>query len=89
MADPDSDAHEHSPPVPEVLPSASGSNAPNDGEEDAASVETTTADLFSQSGEDSPYGRKSKQHRLGLDISYPWGWSGSLYDDYEYENDST
>ncbi|TAQ90941.1 hypothetical protein B7494_g700 [Chlorociboria aeruginascens] len=77
MAGPDSAAHEHSPP------SASSSNVPNDGEEDATNVDTTAADLFSQSGEDSPYGRKSKQHRLGLDINYPWGWSGSLYDDYD------
>ncbi len=93
MADPDSAANEASPPVAEVPASAAGLNAPNDGKEDgdqdAASVHTTTADLFSQTGGDSPSGLQSKQHMLGLDINYPWGWSGSSYDDYEYGNDLT
>jgi hypothetical protein len=26
---------------------------------------------------------QSKQHKLGLDINEPWGWNGSLYNDYE------
>ncbi|KAI1099976.1 putative ankyrin repeat protein [Jackrogersella minutella] len=63
------------------------SNAPNDAEEDkdndAASIKTTTTDIFSKSETSSSKGSESKQHKLGLDINYPWGWSGSNYDDYD------
>ncbi|KAI1128725.1 putative ankyrin repeat protein [Nemania abortiva] len=73
-------------PETETATSRTGLNA-LDAEEDenldAASVKTTTTDLFSQREESSSPGPESKQHELGLEIKYPWGWSGSLYDDYD------
>ncbi|KAF5011778.1 hypothetical protein FDECE_2145 [Fusarium decemcellulare] len=63
-------------------PPASDLNSaqPLEHNQDAISVKTTTDDLFSQgSQEDTP----SKEHSLGLEIKYPWGWSGSAYDDYD------
>ncbi|RYP16723.1 hypothetical protein DL765_004959 [Monosporascus sp. GIB2] len=90
MTDPDHIASEASPPTlePNERPqgkapaSDAGSNASN-ANEDAISIETTTTDIFSQSGRSSSAGTESKQHKLGLDINYPWGWSGSAYDDYD------
>jgi hypothetical protein len=56
-----------------------------DGNQDAASVKTTTADLFSEDGgAAAPSGPNSKQrHKLGLSITAPLGWDGSSYNDYE------
>jgi hypothetical protein len=51
-------------------------------EDDAVSIETTTDQLFYSASE----AVVSKEHKLGLDINPVWGWSGSAYDDYEYEN---
>lgn len=49
-------------------------------EDDAMSIETTTDQLFETESD-----VVSKEHKLGLDINPLWGWSGSAYDDYEYE----
>ncbi|KAF5635889.1 ankyrin repeat [Fusarium sp. NRRL 52700] len=49
-----------------------------DKEDDAVSIKTTTDDLLSEGAEIVP-----REHKLGLDISFPWGWSGSSYDDYD------
>ncbi|KAI1370783.1 putative ankyrin repeat protein [Hypoxylon crocopeplum] len=65
-------------PVSNALDYAVGDN-----NQDAASVKTTTASLFSQCEESSSSESESRQHKLGLDINYPWGWSGSSYDDYD------
>jgi hypothetical protein len=56
-----------------------------DGIQDAASVRTTTADLFPEDGEAAvPSGPSSKRrNQLGLSITAPWGWDGSSYNDYE------
>ncbi|PNP41528.1 hypothetical protein TGAMA5MH_06629 [Trichoderma gamsii] len=51
------------------------------GNERTGSPETPTEDLFSDNG-DSP-SSVSDERRLGLDIIYPWGWSGSSYSDYD------
>ncbi|RYP78211.1 hypothetical protein DL771_000688 [Monosporascus sp. 5C6A] len=62
--------------------SDAGSNTSN-ANVDAISIKTTTTDIFSRSGRSSSAGTESKQHKLGFDINYPWGWSGSSYDDYD------
>lgn len=51
--------------------------------ERADTPETRTEDLFSQTG-DGP-SLSSDERQLGLDIIYPWGWSGSSYSDFEYD----
>lgn len=70
-----------------------GSNLPDteeDKDDDSGSVHTTTTDdLFAKDmiqirGPPEPEPRK-----LGLHYTRPWGWSGSAYDDYEYEDDSS
>ncbi|KAI8966064.1 putative ankyrin repeat protein [Daldinia sp. FL1419] len=50
---------------------------------DAVSVTSVTADLFPQTSGPLPPSSIYKQHKLGLDINYPLGWSGSAYDDYD------
>ncbi|RYP51143.1 hypothetical protein DL768_003490 [Monosporascus sp. mg162] len=90
MTDADRIASEASPPALELNErpqakapaSAAGSNTSN-ANEDSISTNTTTTDIFSQSGKSFSAGTESKQHKLGLDINYPWGWSGSSYDDYD------
>ncbi|KAG5799177.1 hypothetical protein H9Q69_001809 [Fusarium xylarioides] len=47
-------------------------------EDDAVSIKTTTDDLLGEGTDTSP-----REHKLGLDINFPWGWSGSSYDDYD------
>jgi hypothetical protein len=61
----------------------SSGSADEEGNQDAASVKTTTADFFPDYQADAPSGSSSKQHKLGLDINEPWGWDGSSYNDYE------
>ncbi|KAF5642482.1 ankyrin repeat [Fusarium tjaetaba] len=56
----------------------------DDKDDDAVSIKTTTDDLFGDGTDTSP-----REHKLGLDINFPWGWSGSSYDDYEYEKNPT
>lgn len=51
-------------------------------EQDVTDIEITTDDLF-PSEPDKPF----NEHKLGLDINKPHGWSGSNYDDYEYVGD--
>ncbi|KAI0099851.1 putative ankyrin repeat protein [Nemania sp. FL0031] len=70
----------------EASASSSGLDAVIDVEtkdHDADNAKTTTADLFSQKEGGSSPCSHSKQHKLGLDINRPWGWSGSSYDDYD------
>ncbi|KAI1654117.1 putative ankyrin repeat protein [Daldinia decipiens] len=57
--------------------------AGNDGNQDTISIKSVTSDLFSLSESLLPQGPESKQHKLGLDINHPLGWSGSAYDDYD------
>ncbi|KAK6952058.1 hypothetical protein Daesc_006587 [Daldinia eschscholtzii] len=47
------------------------------------SIKSVTADLFPLN--DAPFSQSSgsKQHKLGLDINYPLGWTGSAYNDYD------
>jgi hypothetical protein len=54
-----------------------GSDYDDETDSDAASV--NTANLFSKL--DEP---QSPLRKLGVFINRPFGWSGSLYDDYEY-----
>lgn len=49
----------------------------------SVTAETVTDDLFSTSGK-SESDSETKEHKLGLDINFPWGWAGSKYNDYEY-----
>jgi hypothetical protein len=72
-------------PVPDVNATAPNANVEQEEEEDdAVSIKTTTDELLGEGTEASP-----REHKLGLDINFPWGWSGSSYDDYEYEKDLT
>ncbi|KAJ8131775.1 hypothetical protein O1611_g1848 [Lasiodiplodia mahajangana] len=64
----------------EALGSSLGLDAAIQAEEN---TKTTTADLCSQRQGGSPPSSQSTQHKLGLDINRPWGWSGSSYDDYD------
>lgn len=77
---------------PSALPgdgkAAGGDDGASDGGvEDGASVKTTTASIFPEDdngeGEGAFPGADRKQHKLGLDINAPWGWDGSMYNDYE------
>ncbi|KAI1091612.1 putative ankyrin repeat protein [Rostrohypoxylon terebratum] len=89
MAEPNSSANETAPEASEqkteVQASAVGSNALNDKEEE--NKQDPPTDLLSDDepeGEKAlPLGPESKEHKLGLDINSPWGWSGSDYDDYD------
>ncbi|KAI1022042.1 hypothetical protein LB504_007370 [Fusarium proliferatum] len=66
-------------PVLVVNTAAPNNNAEQDEkEDDAVSIQTTTDDLLGEGTETSP-----REHKLGLDINFPWGWSGSSYDDYD------
>lgn len=72
-------------PVLVVNTAAPNNNAEQDEkEDDAVSIQTTTDDLLGEGTETS-----LREHKLGLDINFPWGWSGSSYDDYEYGMDLT
>jgi hypothetical protein len=48
-------------------------------EQDVTEIKITTDDLFPPEPEEP-----LNEHKLGLDINKPHGWSGSNYDDYEY-----
>lgn len=72
-------------PAPEPGSAIPDGDVDGEGNQDAASVRTTTDALFGNSDRGSEPAVGSKEHKLGLDINYPWGWSGSFYDDYEYE----
>lgn len=47
--------------------------------QDVTDIKITTDDLFPSETEEL-----LNEHKLGLDINKPHGWSGSNYDDYEY-----
>ncbi|KAJ9414194.1 ankyrin repeat-containing domain protein [Fusarium oxysporum] len=66
-------------PVPDVNATAPNANVEQEEkEDDAVSIKTTTDELLGEGTETSP-----REHKLGLDINFPWGWSGSSYDDYD------
>ncbi|KAI0858067.1 putative ankyrin repeat protein [Xylaria cubensis] len=50
---------------------------------DAVGTKSTTTKSPSRNEEDTSRGSELKQHKLGLDINNPWGWSGSSFDDYD------
>jgi hypothetical protein len=54
-------------------------------DEEVHSKSTATDDLFPRSA-GSASETAAREHQLGLDINYPWGWGGSKYNDYEYVN---
>ena len=50
-------------------------------QDDPQDVESIiTNDLFPEQEQDI---HQCKEHKLGLDINFPWGWSGFEYSDYE------
>ncbi|KAI0119519.1 putative ankyrin repeat protein [Daldinia grandis] len=57
--------------------------AENEGNKDTVSIKSGTTNLFSLSENLPLQDPESKQHKLGLDINHPLGWSGSAYDDYD------
>jgi hypothetical protein len=50
-------------------------------EDDAISIQTATDVLLPIEPDSEP----PQEHKIGLDINKIRGWSGSEYDDYEYE----
>ncbi|XDG08410.1 hypothetical protein ABKA04_008025 [Annulohypoxylon sp. FPYF3050] len=92
MAEPSSSTNENASQAPDISEqqtdaqaSAVGSNALNDTEEE--NKQDPSTDLLSDDGSEGekapPPGPESGEHKLGLDINSPWGWSGSDYDDYD------
>ncbi|KAH6691545.1 putative ankyrin repeat protein [Plectosphaerella plurivora] len=61
---------------------ATVADAPIDND-DAISIKTTTSGCFSPPPSDYNPDPEAKLHQLGLHINFPWGWSGSDYDDYD------
>ncbi|KAF4951589.1 hypothetical protein FGADI_7364 [Fusarium gaditjirri] len=64
-------------PVPDVSATVPNANVEQEEKEDDA-ASTTTDELLGEGTETSP-----GEHKLGLDINFPGGWSGSSYDDYD------
>jgi hypothetical protein len=61
------------PPGVDATKTDSDSDGEDGSGQDAASVETTTTDLFSKNESHEPgLEPESKQHKLGLDINEPW-----------------
>lgn len=81
---PSSPAPEQEDPREDEAAQDSGIAQGEDDNQDAVSIKTTTEALFAE-GEagDTLDDPAEKQHRIGLDINYPWGWHGSMYDDYD------
>ncbi len=64
---------------------AAGADAASEGgDQDMASIKTTTADLFPENDGAGAFADASiEMCKLGLDINARWGWDGSDYNDYE------
>lgn len=62
------------------LPENPGDQAEEE-DDDAISIQTATDILLPI----DPDPESPQEHKLGLDINQVRGWSGSQYDDYEYE----
>lgn len=61
--------------------SSDGKDTDEDADEDAASIKTTTDDLFL--GMEVPLAPQSESRKLGLSVDHAYGWDRSDYSDFE------